>query len=122
MFINQALAQTTEAATKATVASESLTSIMTSMMPMLLILAVFYFLIIRPQNKRIQEHRHLINNLKKGDKIITSGGIIGKVKKIINDDEVSVEIAEGIDVHIVRSTIASIKEPFGAPANTNHKA
>lgn len=118
MFINQALAQT---ATNATVATESFSSLLSSMMPMFLILAVFYFLIIKPQNKRLQEHKHIINNLKKGDKIITGGGIVGKVKKILNDDEIVVEIAEGVEVHVIRSTIISIKDPLSTPANSNNK-
>jgi len=84
-------------------------SMITSLFPLFLILAVFYFMVIRPQNKRLQSHRDLINNLKKGDKIITGGGLIGKIKKLVGDDELLVEFSEGNESHVLRSTVMMLK-------------
>ncbi len=107
MFITPALAQgLTEAGTE--VADQG--SIITSMMPLALILLVFYFMVFRPQSKRIQAHRDLVDNLKKGDRIVTSGGLIGKIYKLTGDDEVVIELADGIRVHAVRSTITTMRE------------
>ena len=84
-------------------------SIFTSLLPIFLILGVFFFLVIRPQNKRFQEHRNMISNLQKGDKVVTGGGLIATVKKTVNDDEVLLELAEGVQVHAVRSTIMAVR-------------
>ena len=76
--------------------------------PLVLIFVVFYFLLIRPQQKRAKEHKSMLGNLRRGDKVVTGGGIIGTVAKVINDDEVQVDIAEGIRVRVVRSTITNV--------------
>jgi preprotein translocase subunit YajC len=105
MFITPAFAETAATtATDATAMSGGM-STLTSMMPILLILAVFYLMVLRPQNKRLQEHRAMVNNLEKGDKVVTGGGFIATVKKTIGDDEVVLELAEGVQVHALRSTI-----------------
>ncbi len=85
-------------------------SLLMSLLPLILILIVFYFLVFRPQNKRIQEHRNMVDNLKKGDRVVTGGGLIGKVFKITGDDELIVELADGVRVHAVRSTIMTIRD------------
>jgi preprotein translocase subunit YajC len=77
------------------------------MIPFVLIAVVFYFLLIRPQQKRLKEHRAMIDAMTKGDMVVTSGGLIGKVIKV-EDTEVQVELAEGIKVRVVRSTISDI--------------
>ncbi|MDD9899975.1 MAG: preprotein translocase subunit YajC [Alphaproteobacteria bacterium] len=76
-----------------------------SMLPLLLIILVFYFMVIRPQTKRIEAHRKVIAELNKGDKIVTAGGIIGTISKVVNDEEVRIKIADGIEVTVVRATI-----------------
>ena len=98
--------------------------IFTAMLPLVLIFAVFYFLLIRPQQKKVKSHQAMIGSLKRGDKIITGGGVHGTVTKVLNDAECMVEIAEGVRIKIARSTIASLltlRDPApaqaGAPAN-----
>jgi preprotein translocase subunit YajC len=81
---------------------------MMQFLPLVLIFVVFYFLLIRPQQKRAKEHKSMLGNLRRGDKVVTGGGIIGTVAKVMNDDEVQVDIAEGIRVRVVRSTITSV--------------
>ena len=107
MFIKEAFAQTQEGALAAAQAGD-IAGTFQSIISLFLILIVFYFFIIRPQNKRVAEHRLMIGGLKKGDKTVTSGGIVGKVKKIVNDAEIVLEIAEGVDIHVMRSSIMSL--------------
>lgn len=73
--------------------------------PLAILIAIFYFFIIRPQNKRLSTHRELIAGLRRGDVVITSGGIIGKVHRIVDDNECVIEIAENVRVKVVKSTI-----------------
>ena len=82
--------------------------IFSMMFPLLLIFAVFYFLLIRPQQKKMKEHREMLVAVRRGDKVVTGGGIIGTVSKVISDDEIQVEIAEGVKVKIARSTLSSV--------------
>ena len=81
---------------------------MMQFLPLVLIFVVFYFLLIRPQQKRAKDHKAMLGNLRRGDKVVTGGGIIGTVAKVGGDDEVAVDIAEGIRVRVVRSTITSV--------------
>jgi preprotein translocase subunit YajC len=74
----------------------------------LLIFAVFYFLIIRPSQKKQKEHREMLAALRRGDKVVTGGGIFGTVTKVISDDEVQVEISDGIKVKIARATLTNV--------------
>ena len=75
--------------------------------PLILIFAIKYFLMIRPQQKRVKQHRAMVEALKKGDHVITQGGILGKVTSV-RDDELEVEIAQGVKVRIVRSTVSQV--------------
>ncbi|SEN14160.1 protein translocase subunit yajC [Paracoccus alcaliphilus] len=86
--------------------------------PLILIFAIMYFLMIRPQQKRAKQHREMVGALKKGDQVITQGGIIGKVASV-RDDEIEVEIASGVRVRIVRSTVAQVLNPTTAVAANN---
>ena len=79
-----------------------------SLLPLILIFVVFYFLLIRPQQKRIKEHKKMITDLRRGDKVITGGGIIGTITRIVSDDEVIVEVAENLKVRVVRATISAM--------------
>ena len=77
-------------------------------LPFILIIVVFYFLLIRPQQKRAKEHRNMVANLRRGDKVVTAGGIVGKVSRAPDDGEIDVEIAEGVKVKVVRETISQV--------------
>ena len=72
--------------------------------PLLLIFVIFYFFLIRPQQKKVKEHKAMVEGLKRGDKVITSGGITGTIERIIDNDKVEVEIAENVKVEIVKAT------------------
>lgn len=76
--------------------------------PLVLIFAIMYFLLIRPQQKKAKEHRAMVEAVRRGDMVITAGGIVGKVAKVKEDGEVEVEIAEGIKVRVIRSTISQV--------------
>lgn len=90
--------------------------ILEMLLPFVLIAVVFYFLLIRPQQKRMKEHRNLIASVRRGDTVVTSGGIIGKVVRVIEDqDELEVDLGE-TKVRIVRSTVADVRGK-GEPAN-----
>lgn len=84
--------------------------------PWLLIFVIFYVLMIRPQQRRVKEHQAAINAVRKGDEVITGGGIRGRVTKV-SDDEAEVEIAQGVKVRIVKSTISVVLSPNTKPAN-----
>ncbi len=80
-----------------------------SLIPLVLIFGIMYFLLIRPQQKKLKEHQAMITALRRGDQVVTSGGLIGKVTKVKDEgNEVEVEIATGVNVRVVRSTIASV--------------
>ena len=72
--------------------------------PLILIFVIFYFFLIRPQQKKVKDHKAMVESLKRGDKVVTSGGITGRVERLIDNDKVEVEIAENVKVEIVKST------------------
>ncbi|NQV54852.1 MAG: preprotein translocase subunit YajC [Rhodospirillales bacterium] len=80
----------------------------TTLIPLVLIFAVFYFLLIRPQQKRAKMHRDMLGAMRRGDKIVMGGGIIGRVTKVRDNDELDVEIAEGVKVRVQRGMVASV--------------
>ena len=80
----------------------------TQFIPLILIFIIFYFFLIRPQQKRVKDHRSMVEGLKRGDEIITSGGIIGIIDRVLEDDRIEVEISNDVKVQIIRSTITSI--------------
>ena len=79
-----------------------------SFLPLVLIFAVFYFLLIRPQQKKMKAHREMISNVRRNDRIVTGGGIIGKITKVVDEQEVDVEIATNVVVRVARGTIAEV--------------
>lgn len=79
-----------------------------SLLPLILIFVVFYFLLIRPQQKRMKQHKEMLAALRRGDKVVTNGGIVGEITKVLGPDELQVEIAEGIRVKVMRGMIASV--------------
>ena len=76
--------------------------------PLILIFVIFYFFLIRPQQKKVKEHRVMVSALKRGDNVITSGGIVGKVEKVFDDDKVELLISENVSVKVIKSTIQSL--------------
>ena len=80
------------------------------LMPLFLIFAIFYFLLIRPQQRRAKEHREMVAAVQRGDKIVRSGGVRGKVVKVIGDTDVEVEISSGVYVVMIISTIAEVEK------------
>ncbi|MBD1140675.1 preprotein translocase subunit YajC [Pelagibacterales bacterium SAG-MED39] len=72
--------------------------------PLILIFVIFYFFLIRPQQKKVKEHKAMVENLKKGDEIVTSGGITGTITRVIDNDKVEVEIADNVTVEVIRGT------------------
>ena len=105
MFISPAYAQGADAG-----------ATLTSLLPLVLIFVVFYMLLIRPQQKKMKQHRNMVANLRRGDKVVTAGGLLGHVTKVVNDNELMVELAEGVRVRVVKATISEVlskTEPAG---------
>lgn len=111
MFISPAHAQA------ATAAPSSTTAFIVQMVPLLLIFVIFYFLMIRPQQTAMKKHREKIATVKKGDSVVTGGGLVGKVTRV-EDDQVEVEIASGVKVKAIKATLSDVT-PLGSakPAN-----
>ncbi len=80
----------------------------TQFIPLILIFIIFYFFLIRPQQKRVKDHRFMVESLKRGDEIITSGGIIGIVERVMEDDRIEVNLSDNVKVQIIKSTITSL--------------
>lgn len=107
LIVGTAMAAVPAATTEATTTARTDYGLM-RFLPLFLIFAVFYFLLIRPQQKRIDEQNAMIKSLKKGDRVVTSGGIVGTIASIEGDDHVMVTIADGVQIKVVRSTISSL--------------
>ena len=116
MFISDAFAQDAYAQA-AGASADPMTAALVQLAPLVLIIIVFYFLLIRPQQRRLKAHQEMIKALQRGDTIVTSGGLIGKVKSVA-DDEVRVELAPNVEVRVVRGTVAEVRNK-GAPAPAN---
>lgn len=106
-LIPSAVAQTTGAAAAASGSANPL-EMLQQFAPFIVVLGIFYFLLIRPQSQKAKQLKAQLADLRRGDNVITAGGIIGTVARLVNDDEVSLEIAEGVRVRVVRSTITGI--------------
>jgi len=94
-------------------------------LPLILIFVVFYFLLIRPQQRKAKEHKTTLDALRRGDRVVTGGGIIGTVSRVDNAEEVIVDIAEGVRVRVLRSTISSVlakPDPAAAREAAKQKA
>ena len=76
--------------------------------PLILIFVIFYFFLIRPQQKKVKEHKLMVTALKRGDEIITSGGIVGKIERVLGDDKVDILISENVTIQVVQSTVQSL--------------
>jgi preprotein translocase subunit YajC len=89
--------------------------------PLILVFGIFYLLVFRPQQKRMKEHQDLINNIRRGDTVVTAGGIIGKVTKVGAENELRVEIADGVNVRVLKSTISEVRSK-GEPVREKTKS
>ena len=90
-------------------------NMLVQLLPFILIFVIMYFLILRPQQKRAKEHQELVKNLRRGDTVITSGGLVGKVTKVVDEEQIEVEIADGVRVRQVRSMVSGVRAK-GEPA------
>ena len=99
MFITPAFAQT---------ATAPAGGALLQFFPLILIFGIMYFLLIRPQQKKLKQHRAMIEALRRGDQVVTQGGIIGKVTKVMEDATIEVEIADGVKVKVLKSTISTV--------------
>ena len=79
-----------------------------SLVPLILIFVIMYFLLIRPQQKKVKEHKAMVEELRRGDQVVTQGGIVGKIIRVRDDNELEVEIAENVRIRVIRSTIAQL--------------
>ena len=77
--------------------------------PLILIFVIFYFFLIRPQQKKVKDHKLMVASLKRGDEVVTSGGIVGKIERVLGDDKVDISISENVTVQVVQSTIQSLQ-------------
>lgn len=96
------------------------TSFLLNVAPWVAILAIFYFLMIRPQQQRAKQHQEIIANVRRGDTVVTSGGIVGRVAKVKDDTEILVEIADNVQVRVVKSTLSEVRaksQPVDANAD-----
>ena len=100
MFITPAFAQG---------ASGGSVDMVTSLLPFVAIFVIMYFLILRPQQKRVKQHQELVKNVRRGDTVVTSGGLIAKVTKVVDDDTIEIEVGEGVRVRQMRSMISDVR-------------
>jgi preprotein translocase subunit YajC len=84
-------------------------NLLVSLLPFILIFVIMYFLILRPQQKRVKQHSEMVKNLRRGDTVITSGGLVGKVTKVVDDDQIEVEVADGVRVRQMRQMVSGVR-------------
>lgn len=83
--------------------------ILMSLLPFILIFVIMYFLILRPQQKRAKAHQEMVKNVRRGDSVVTNGGLVGKVTKVIDDDQIEIEIADDVRIRQMRSMLADVR-------------
>jgi preprotein translocase subunit YajC len=81
----------------------------TSFMPLILIIVIMYFLVLRPQQQKVKQHQAMVKALRRGDTVVTSGGIVGKVTKVVDDDQIEIEISDGVRVRQMRSMVTEVR-------------
>ena len=114
MFITPAFAQAAGAA-------GDTNSMLMSLLPFALIFVIMYFLILRPQQKKVKDHAELVKNIRRGDTVVTTGGLVGKVTKVVDDDQIEFEIADGVRVRQMRSMVSGVRAK-GEPAKEKAEA
>lgn len=108
MFISPAYAQAAEGAAP---------NPLFQMLPLVLIFVIFYFLLIRPQMTARKKHQEMVSNVRRGDVVVTAGGIVGKVTKVLEGDEIMVELADNVTVKVVKATLTDVRTKTQPPAN-----
>ncbi len=111
MFISPAYAQ----------AAQTGSNPLIQLAPLVLVFVIFYFLLIRPQMTARKKHQEMVSNVRRGDAIVTAGGIVGKITKVLDGDEVMVEVADKVTVKVVKSTISDVRTKPEPAANENKK-
>ncbi|MBN9581681.1 MAG: preprotein translocase subunit YajC [Afipia sp.] len=106
MFITPAFAQA---------AGSDTNGMLMSLLPFALIFVIMYFLILKPQQKKLKDHQELVKNVRRGDTVVTNGGLVGKVTKVVDDDQIEVEIADGVKIRQMRQMITGVRTK-GEPA------
>ena len=112
MFISPAYAQATDAAAG---------NPLMQFVPLILMILIFYFLLIRPQMNARKKHQEMVSNVRRGDVVVTAGGIVGKVTKVLEGEEIMVELADNVNVKVVRSTLSDVRTKPQPPANDTDK-
>lgn len=113
MLITPAFAQATGAAGDAN-------SMLVSLLPFALIFVIMYFLILRPQQRKVKEHNEMVKNIRRGDTVVTTGGLVGKVTKVVDDEQIEFEVADGIRIRQMRQMISAVRAK-GEPAKDKDK-
>ncbi|MDX1922491.1 MAG: preprotein translocase subunit YajC [Alphaproteobacteria bacterium] len=121
-LITDAMAQTAAAPATAGAPPATVDGVLMQFLPLFLIFGVFYFLLIRPQQKKYEQHKQMVEGIRRGDKVVTAGGILGTVVRADTGDEVLVEIAENVKVRVVKSTITAVNAKTEAVAETTPSA
>jgi preprotein translocase subunit YajC len=98
------------------------TSFLTTIAPLIAVFAIFYFLVMRPQQQRAKQHKEMLENLRRGDMVVTAGGIVGRVSKVRDDGEIMVEISDGVQVRVVKGTLTEVRSKTTAPEGKTEKA
>jgi preprotein translocase subunit YajC len=81
----------------------------TSLLPLILIVVIMYFLVLRPQQQKVKQHQSMVRALRRGDTVVTNGGLVGKVTKVVDDDQIEVEISDGVRVRQMRSMVSDVR-------------
>ena len=118
MFVTSAMAQDTPAPAAPAMGA---TDLLIQFAPILLLVVIFWFLIFRPQQKRLKAQQAMLASIKRGDTVVTTGGIVGKVTKAVDGEDLEVEIATGVKVKLVRGMVADVRSK-GEPVNDNKPA
>ena len=84
-------------------------NLITQLLPFLLIFVIMYFLILRPQQKRVKQHQEMVKNVRRGDTVVTNGGLVGKVTKVIDDDQIEIEIADDVRIRQMRQMVTDVR-------------
>jgi preprotein translocase subunit YajC len=113
MFVTPAFAQAAGAAAPGGALDPS--GIVVQLAPILILVVIFWLLIFRPQQKKVKDHQELVKNIRRGDTVITSGGLVGKVTKVVDDDQIEFEISDGVRVRQMRQMISGVRAK-GEPA------
>ena len=105
----------TPAFAQAAAAGGDTNSMLMSLLPFALIFVIMYFLILKPQQKKLKDHQELVKNIRRGDTVVTNGGMVGKVTKVVDDDQVEIEIADGVKIRQMRQMVSGVRTK-GEPA------